>query len=160
MSDFFREDGRMLAAGDENPAQIHDLDTIELQSGYGGVPDRSKPYDLQIVFAPGEVVGPFLTARMKQRHKLARKRIAGFDPGTFMIIATLTREREITGSRFAAAAFGSYMLDGERMRRIARLAHAILADALCAGDDQAAQLSASAGLRHNPVQAGRDLAAA
>jgi hypothetical protein len=141
----------VFTKGNKNAAQIDNLGAIESQRSHGGPSSRREADDFQVVRTPGEVFKPLLPARMKQRHKFVCKRIAGFDLDVFVVVATLTGEREIVGDGFAAMMFRDDMLDSKRMRRISHLAQAVLATTLCTGDHVATQFGAGAWLSRTLV---------
>lgn len=137
----------------EQPAEIDDLGAINVQGHNRSASCRGQADNLRIVGSPGEMIGPPLLARMEQRNEFMCYGITRFELGVFVIVAALARQREIRRGCSAAAMFGNDVLDRKRLRRVTRLAEAVLTATVCAGDCETAQFCAGAGLRHNPVEA-------
>ena len=111
----------------KHTAQVDDAFAVELQGNDRGASSRREAQDERTVFVPAEMLTPRVLAWMKERHDVARRRIARGDFGVLVAVATLTGQGKVFGDGFAAQLHGMNMFDVKIAGRIAHLAAAILA---------------------------------
>ncbi len=117
----------MLPRAAEEPSEIHHLRSVEMQRHDGGASGGAHAHEKGEVVTPGEVIPPALMARMVKRNHLAARRIAPRDLIVLVIIAALTREREVVGRRRSTADPGDDVLHRERLAGDARGAPTVFA---------------------------------
>ncbi len=140
--------GRMFPNGIEQPTQMNHSIPIKEKCRDCRTTSRSKPDDQREVVAPGEVGIPAIVTGMVQWHALAAHWIERFNLVILVVIATLTRKREVFQRCRSALGTWSHVLDRKGLRSIASLTATILAASIRAFGDVLAEFRTNTLLRH------------
>lgn len=117
----------MLALGSENPPQVEEARTVQPEPFYRCSSRRSLAKHPREVRAPGEVLGPNIPSRMKERDESTTQGIRRFDAGMFVPVTALAREGQVGKIIRASEVERQDVLYGERVGRKRFLAATVLA---------------------------------
>lgn len=87
----------MLADGIEHAAHIDQPFSVQLQGFNRRSSDRGESGDLDMVFAPGEMIAPLLLPRVEQRDGEASHWVYRLSLRRLMTVAPLATQGEIVG---------------------------------------------------------------
>jgi hypothetical protein len=133
---FFR---RVQADEEENPTQVDDALTVQVQGLHGRASGRCQANDPRILLIPGKVFTPGVLAGMvEKRHALADRVIALYSV-IFVAVAPRAREGQVFRYCGTASRCGDDVFHRERLGRDGQRAAAVFAASRRAALDRPAQ---------------------
>lgn len=129
----------MFAHGIQHTPQIHQSVSVQSQSFDGCPANRSKTDNPSRIGIPRKMLKPFLQPWVKERNRITSCRVNRACLNCFMVIASLTREREILCKRFAATLARQNMFYRKRLRRKFFLTTTVFTASFCAGFNQSSE---------------------
>lgn len=130
---------RVFAKLVKQPAQIHQSQTIQMQSGDGGASCRRHSLHQGKRIVPSEMLVPVLLAWVKERRAESCGRVERRDACGFVLIAAKASQREVVRRRQTAQAAWLDVIEGKRVRRVRGKRAAVFASVACSLGDQTAQ---------------------
>ncbi len=139
---------RMFALGSQHPPQVEKTWTIQSQLLNRSSSARSLAEHPREIDAPGEVFGPVVPPRMKERDELAAERIRRFSAGMLVPVAALAGKGKVRQVVRTSTITRQDVLYGERIGRKGLPAEAVLAAPGCTFRYRGLVSGRKAGFRH------------